>query len=277
MKDYFIKTAEKGDPFQDAFIFDCHGHLGSCTDFYIPGASPENLLKALDRVGINVAAVSSFSGVQPFGNDIVGQTVSSFPDRFVGYARVNANYPITIKKELERCFNRLGFKGIKIHPYCDQVFPDDPRYEPVWKFAHEHSTPVLIHTWNNLRNNDPLLRFCTPSLFEKIARDYPEARIILGHSGGEYDGILEAIKLAKDIPNVYLDTASSRLYPGIVKMIVNEAGVEKVLYGSDIPFLSPIPQIGKIIYADLEEHEKRKILGLNAAKLFNIQNSATNT
>ena len=37
------------------------------------------------------------------------------------------------------------------------------------------------------------------------------------------------------------------------------------------PLLSPVPQIGKVIYADIDESEKEMILGKNAAKLFGIE------
>ena len=268
--DYFIKTANEGKPFQDSFIFDCHEHFGIESGFFIPDTSADQFLRVLDRVGINLVAVSSFSDGFPFGNDIIAQVLSAYPERFIGYARVNANYSEDIGKELTRCFDRPGFRGIKIHPYLDQVSLSDPRFEPVWEFAAERKVPVLIHTWNNLRSNDPLLDFCAPSKIEKIAGKYPEAKIILAHSGGEYDGILEAIKTAKAFTNVYLDTTSSRLYPGVIEMMVDEVGAKKVLYGSDMPFLSPVPQIAKIVYADIGESEKRKILGYNAAKLFGI-------
>ena len=53
-------------------------------------------------------------------------------------------------------------------------------------------------------------------------------------------------------------------------MLVAAIGAERVLYGSDVPFLSPVPQVGKVVYADIGETEKRMILGLNAARLFGV-------
>ncbi len=268
--DSFVKTAREGKPFSDVFIFDCHGHFGICSGFHIPQTSDSGFVAALDRVGIDLVAVSTFGNITPAGNDVVGQAVTAHPDRFVGYARVNANYPEIMEGELTRCFDELGFKGIKIHPYCDQISLDDPRYRPVWEFSAARNAPVLIHTWNSARYVDPLLKFCHPSLIRGPAEEYPDAVIILGHSGGEYDGILEAIEVAKAFPNVYLDTASSRLYPGVIKMMVEELGAERVLYGSDVPFLSAVTQLGKIIYADIAESDKEMVLGGNAARLFGM-------
>ncbi len=269
--DKYIKIANTGVPFDDTFILDCHGHFGPCQGFHIPNRSADEFVTVLDRIGINAVVISTLGNFVPFGNDVVAGAMSAYPERFIGYARVNANYPDDVKPELVRCFDELGFKGIKIHPYCDQVFPDDPRYKPVWEFSSERKVPVLIHTWNSLRYVDALLDYCLPSLFAKIAEEYPDAIILLGHSGGEYDGVLDAIKVAKEYPNVYLDTASSRLYPEVIEMMVDEVGAERVLYGSDVPFLTPVTQVGKIVYADIKESEKEMILGLNAAKLFGIE------
>lgn len=273
--DRFIGTANEGKPFVDSFVFDCHGHFGVEAGFFIPGTPVGEFIAGLDRVGIDTVAVSSFSSAFPFGNDVVAEAVSAHPDRFVGYARINANDHDEIHGELTRCFDEMGFKGVKVHPYCDQVPADDPRYDPVWEFCAERGAPVLIHTWNSRRYADPLLDFCVPSLFARIAEDHPGANLIIGHSGGEYDGILEAIEVAKAYPNVYLDTASSRLYPGVIEMMVSEVGAHKVLYGSDVPFLSPVPQIGKVVYAAISEDEKRMILGGNVARLFGMEVATT--
>lgn len=268
--DYFVKTANEGKPFSEALILDCHGHIGLERGNYLPGETVAEIVAGLDRVGINKVGVSSFSNIMPFGNDIVAKALSAFPDRFIGYARVCASYSDGIEAELTRCFDELGFKGIKLHPYCDQVSIADPRYKPVWEFSSKRGAPILIHTWNSMRYVDPMLDYCVPSLIADVAEKYPDARIMIGHSGGEYDGVIEAIEVAKKYPNAFLDTCSSRLYPGVIEMMVEKAGAEKVLYGSDVPYISPVAQLGKIIYADITEAEKRMILGENYAKLFGI-------
>ena len=269
--DTFEQTAREGRPFTDALLFDCHGHFGPEAGFHIPGTALDDFVAVLDRIGIDRVAVSTFTNGLPYGNDAVAKAVRARPDRLVGYVRVNANYPKTMERELERCLDQPGFRGIKIHPYCDQVPVEDPRYEPVWKFAVARDVPVLSHTWQSLRYYDPLCDFCTPARFARVLETHPEVKIILGHSGGEYDGILEAIEVAKAFPNVYLDTASSRTYPGVVSMLVKEVGAERVLYGSDTPFLTPVTQVGKVVFAGITEEEKRLILGLNAAKLFRME------
>jgi len=269
--DGFTQRALKGEPFEGALVFDCHGHFGPEAGFFIPGADTGAFLAVLDRVGIDRVAISTFANGLPYGNDVVAQAIASHPDRFVGWVRVNANYPELMERELARCTDDSGFRGIKVHPYCDQIPADDPRYEPVWRFSAEQEVPVLIHTWNSRRYTDALLETCRPGIFEKIALEHPGAVLLLGHSGGEWDGIADTLGVAKKCPNIFLDTASSRLYPGIIERLIEELGAERILYGSDVPFLSPVPQIGKIVAAEIGEKEKRMILGGNAARLFGME------
>ena len=56
----------------------------------------------------------------------------------------------------------------------------------------------------------------------------------------------------------------------MIEQLVNEAGADRVLFGSDTPLMDPRPQIGKIITADISDEAKRLILGGNARRLLRI-------
>ena len=51
---------------------------------------------------------------------------------------------------------------------------------------------------------------------------------------------------------------------------VESVGPDRVLYGSDYHLFDMRAQIGKIVTADISEEAKRKILGLNAARLLGL-------
>ena len=82
---------------------------------------------------------------------------------------------------------------------------------------------------------------------------------------------IEAVDAALSIPNAYLETCMSSLSHNSIEAGVNALGSDRFLYGSDIPLLDPRNQIAKIVTAEISEEDKHKILGLNAAKLFNIE------
>ena len=50
---------------------------------------------------------------------------------------------------------------------------------------------------------------------------------------------------------------------GEIERLVKEAGSDKLLFGSDIPYLDAGFQIGSIIYSQIKDEDKRKILGTN--------------
>jgi predicted TIM-barrel fold metal-dependent hydrolase len=52
--------------------------------------------------------------------------------------------------------------------------------------------------------------------------------------------------------------------------MVKAVGAERVVYGSDMPFLSLPSGIGSVLWADIEESEKRLIFGENARRLFRL-------
>ena len=61
---------------------------------------------------------------------------------------------------------------------------------------------------------------------------------------------------------------------GMVEFLVAGVTSERVLFGSDACFLAQTAELGRVVYAKITTEDKRNILGLNAAKLFNYQISA---
>ena len=76
--------------------------------------------------------------------------------------------------------------------------------------------------------------------------------------------------MAKTNPNVYLETCSTFRTPGVIEQLVNEAGADRVLFGSDIPLMDPRAQLGKILTADISDEAKRLALGENARRILKL-------
>jgi len=58
----------------------------------------------------------------------------------------------------------------------------------------------------------------------------------------------------------------------MVEFLVAGVTSERVLFGSDACFLAQTAELGRVAYAKISTEDKRNILGLNAAKLFNYTN-----
>lgn len=244
-------------------IIDAHAHIGSYGGFEIPHGDADSMIRSMDHLGIDVACISSLTAINADyvrGNDLTAVAVRRYPDRFVGYAVANPWETENITTELTRAFDELGLSAIKIHPTLWELPVTDARYEPIWGFASERKALVLSHTWVNDRT-------CRPALFKEIAQRHPQVAFLLGHSGGSWEGNLEALQICANCPNIYLETCYSQLTRSQLQLLVQGAGSERVVFGTDMPFIDPAFTLARVAGSALTEEQRRAILGGNAGRL----------
>jgi len=257
------EMAKAGQPLQGVEVIDAHSHLGNTSCFNNPRNTAEDMLRNMDRLGVDSACISAMASLQGDylrGNDLVIETVIKYPGRFYGYAVINPNYPDSAPDELKRCLAVDGIRGVKLHPAGHECMPDHKNYNAVYEFADIHKLPVLIHTWGT----------ADVAAVRNVAPRYPGANLIMAHSGADLRGMEAAIELIKEYGNVYGDFAISLTYEGNVEWFVNEVGSKKVLYGTDMPYFNPAPTLGRIAMAQISDAEKRDVLGLNIKTLLKL-------
>ena len=262
------ERALRGETFDDVLIVDAHTHMGRLAEFHIPRPSDEKgMLLQMDRLGVNRAVCAPFLAWGPSpedGHAYLADVLRRFPDRFSGYVVYNPSFGTEYSlAQLEKWFGEPGFLGIKIAPSTHGYPADGPAYEPMWSWANERSLPVLSHTWRASPEDHP-------GLFVRVGRRFPNVKILLGHSGGDPAGMHEAIEAAKQCPNLYLELASSQTAFGIVELMVRELGAERVVYGTDIPFIDGRWKLGQVLAAKIPDRDKEKILGQNAVGIFGL-------
>ena len=243
-------------------VIDFHGHSGRMDNLGMKD-DPALMLKAMDMVGIDITC--QFHIFFPDGttsNDLNARFIAQHPDRFVGFAYVSPNMPERMVPELTRAIDELGFIAIKLYPPYTPWEINQPQWHPIYEFADERNLTIIFHT-DAFRQNRP--RFLAD-----IAPRYPNANFVAGHSGNTPEARAEGIAAAQAHPNVYLETCSTFRTPGVIEQLVNEAGADRVLFGSDVPLMDPRPQLGKIITADISDSAKRQVLGENARRLLKI-------
>ena len=243
-------------------VIDFHGHTGRL-DSYNGVDDPALILRAMDKVGIDVASLFNiFHPDGTTGNDITARFVAAHPDRFVGFAYVSPMLAEGMVAELTRAIDVLGLVAIKLYPPYTQWDLHEPIWHPIYEFADDRGLAIIFHTGTDPHSH--------PSLLAECAAQFPNANFISGHAGNVDEPRRAAIKVAQTYPNVYLETCSTFRTPGVIEQLVNEAGADRVLFGSDITLMDPRPQLGKIITADISEEAKRLVCGGNAARLLGI-------
>lgn len=262
MNDYkILANALSGERLSDVLIVDCHGHLDFWKAAFPYKVGIEDIIEKMDIIGIDVACLNKWNcpDIRLANND-VGKAIKRYPERIVGFASTGTclGREKTLD-ELKRCFDDLGFKGIKVHAAYDRLPLRDqynlPEYQQtldaIWTFAAERHCPVLCHG------------FLTP----EIAKRYPEAIFIMAHACGERVVVWQYA----GCKNVYFDTASSGTLRGNIEYFVKNAGAERVLYGSDLPYADPAYRIGQVIGTRVKDEQLKKILGENMAKILDIR------
>lgn len=262
MIDSIHERARLGKPLDDVLIIDCHSHIGAYCHFHAPCNDAEGMLASMDALGVNTVMITAHASIGPdyiYGNDLVIDAVQRYPDRFWGYVTVNPHYPADMRHEIDRCMTIPGMKGIKLHPSCHSVPIDYENYRPAYEYANERRLPILIHTWGS----GQILTV------DKLAGQYPQAKFIMGHSGGDVLAMEEAIKVVNRHENVYGDLALSMVREGNVEWLLEKMGPDKVLYASDMPFFDPRPAFGRVALSRLNEQQKADVFGLNLIRLLN--------
>lgn len=175
-------------------------------------------------------------------------------------------------EELEHKY-KWGMKGLKIHPVAQGFAPDDERMWPVYEWMVKHELPLTAHSGINV---DEKSCFGEPERWLPVLEEFKDLKLILAHLGnGFWD---QTIEIADKYQGVMFDTAiaiSQIKGPktlddtGAVDMI-RTIGSDRILFGSDYPWINPLKDIERIKNLYIAEEDKKLILGGNAEKLFNL-------
>ena len=122
---------------------------------------------------------------------------------------------------------------------------------------------LLVATILSAQCTDVRVNIVTKDLFKR----YTRAPILLGHSGAGSNGAEIYVKYAKKYPNLYLELCFSRAPYGVIEYFVSEVGAERVLWGSDAPAMAISQQLGRILFADITDDDKKTIMVVDAEKV----------
>ena len=167
--------------------------------------------------------------------------------------------------ELKRCKKDLKRYGIKLHPWLQAVSGRYDSVQPTFKTACDLAMPILFH--------DGTPPYCTSMQIGHIAHRYPGLKIVLGH-GGLKDLWPDALKVARANKNVYISTCGLPFLG--IKVMIEELGPERVMFGSDSGFYEvagTMYQLNNVQMQDIPKSKLDLVLYRNAKKLFSLGHS----
>lgn len=161
-----------------------------------------------------------------------------------------------------------GFFGIKIHPDYQNTFFDDPKYIRILEGAASRGLITVTHAGKDPGYPDSPVR-CTPERVLHVMRELKgiiEDKLVLAHLGG-VDSAAEVLEKLAGLP-VWMDTAFMlHQYPRQCLEIIRKHTPEKILFGTDFPWVVPSEYLAILRRMPLTDGELDKILRSNAEKL----------
>jgi aminocarboxymuconate-semialdehyde decarboxylase len=232
-------------------------------------------------------------------NDALAGTVALHPDRFLGLCTTPLQAPTAAAKELTRAVTQLGMVGVEIPTTVDGTELDDPALDVFWGTAAELQVPVLIHPHASLAGRGISRYFlgnlvANPAestvaiahlIFGGVLERFPRLQFVMVHGGGfapyqagRWDrgyaavGGKTAVNLTRQPSawlheNVFFDTVLHD--PGAIGRLIDWAGVDRVVLGSDYPFpmgdLTPVDTLDAV--PGLDETGRAAVLHGNVQAL----------
>jgi aminocarboxymuconate-semialdehyde decarboxylase len=196
-------------------------------------------------------------------NDAVAEMVAQQPSRFVGVSSLPMQDPAAAADELRRAVLELGMRGAQVGPNVEGVPLDDDSLRPVLETAVDLGVPLIIHPYyvgsspglddfylTNLQGNPWQTAVCASRLIFSGALDaLPELDLVLVHGGGHllYQiGRLDHGHRVRPESAIPLQAPSSYLRrfhydsithsPESTRWLIEQVGVDRVLFGTDMPF-----------------------------------------
>jgi predicted TIM-barrel fold metal-dependent hydrolase len=237
-------------------IVDCHCHAGPGDGLSGPWDSDAHLrgyMRDARAAGIaRTVLFPVFHSDYTQANRAVARIVAAHPERFYGFAFVHAKRDRgRVGEMIAEAVQAHGFRGIKVHRH------DAPISAEICEVARAWGLPILYDVMGEVAQ------------IELLARQYPQVPFIIPHLGSFSDDWRAQLGLIDHLvrhPNVYTDTAGVRRFD-ILRQAVRRAGPEKVLFGSDGPWLHPALELRKIGLLGLPSAPTAKIAGTNLLAL----------
>ena len=238
-------------------IVDWHVHLGRWIVMKTPADDGDEMVRLAKAAGVSKLVVNGT--IWPdlrASNDMIAGFAARHPDTVVPFAVANP-YQNDVAGEIRRCFEELGFRGVKLHAMHELIH--SPRgissytreWDRLFAYLSEKSAPVLYHG----------------VVTEEMIRDWPGVPFVQAH--GIYS-VANLERLAR-YPNFHVDTPSTQNKAWDVRAAVDVIGADRILWGTDAPYDDFAHRLGVVLDSGLAEGDIRKILGLNAARLLGME------
>ena len=202
-------------------------------------------------------------------NDTTLSAVKRYPTKFIGFASVDPHAKDEAIKEVSRAVKELGLVGLKIHPLVSHIPINHPNVLAIVETARDLDIPVVfhvdspdLHTANETQEAvDKQQNWANSYFLDDVVAVYNSPKLWAAHMGGVTRKSLQESKIS-------FQTTGARIQT--IEYAVSTVGAERIMYGSDYPFFSPLDELSKVWQANISDTARLNILGENVQKLLGL-------
>lgn len=234
-------------------------------------------------------------------NEALGSLVRAHPRHLSALGTVPLQDPELAAQELETAVREYGLSGVEVAASVRGIYLGDDRFRPFWAAAEDTGAVVFIHPttrgfdvpafddyylWNAMGNPLETTISAAHLVMAGVLEAYPRLTVVLAHGGGALPVLRGRLRHAyrvqpqararlrdspeESIRRLYFDTVVHD--PDVLRALVDYAGPDHVLLGSDYPFDMGLDRPADAVRAlALAPEAEAKILGGNAARLFDLE------
>jgi predicted TIM-barrel fold metal-dependent hydrolase len=272
--------------------------------------SPEKKLADMDANGVEYSVLApnipspadlDFEFREPgavISNNYTAELCARHPKRFRGLAVLPFTTIEAVLSEYERAVHEKGLSGILLLSNLGGRMVDDPYWNPLYQALASDGVPAVIHptlpTWSEAiydHSMIPMMGFMVDHSFAMlrlilggVLERNPALKIVHPHCGGVLPYLMPRIDEQTEVKRrgrEFITKAPSEYYKSVymdivspsektVRFSVDFAGTERMLFGSDHPWIKIESMIEIFNRLGLSAQEAEAVGYRNAAELFRI-------
>lgn len=243
-------------------VFDCHIHIpdGRNMEWAPAIADMPALLAYLRRVHVGGAVLSSTRALltkspaeMVEANHALVEICRAAGPGFTAGLTVNGNW---VDESLQLMREWRGQGLCWVGECCGYIA------------GYGYETPGWRRLMEEAASLDMILQVhCSSQEMDAMAAAFPKTTFVLPHFP-DRAGLADLIDMLRRRANVYFDICGSQyVRMGFLEAVVKAVGAHRVMAGSDLTICDPATVIARVIFAQIDDAQKRQILAGTAVEL----------
>lgn len=245
-------------------LCDVHTHIGHWPFRRLPFADARSLLREMDRLEIERAAVCHTHGVfyknTQSSNEELLQELDRVRDRLLPVATLNPAY-VGAEADFRQCVQEYGVAGLRLVPQYHGCPLDDPRSISLATAAGQAGIPVIVPRLlvdPRQRHRLDVEETVDLAALAAFARKVPGTTIVGVEYGlGADPGTVEILRAT---PNLLFEISRIPFLNGrAIQGLLSTVGAGHLLFGTGMPF--KVPEVSLLKMELLEDRAAREAIG----------------